>query len=420
MYARFLTHRLTSTSSSILLLGPRQVGKSTLIRSLEPAFTVDLADESLFLQLSKDIGLFKRTLAAAGLENGHSTVFVDEVQRLPGILNTVQHLIDTRGIRFLLTGSSARKLRRDGVNLLPGRLILENLTPLMQAELGDDFDLERALQLGMLPGIWADRGEAVDRLGTYAEVYLREEIRVESLARNIGDFARFLDIAALSSGAWLNYSKLASDTEVPKETIRRFFALLVDTLVVYRLENFRPKIKLSRRVPQRTRFFFFDIGVRNAILKTHRHPVVPELRGSIFEQWLILQILYLRAINRDIIEVSAFIDEVKKRPAPAPDGLPRIFLWGNEIDDTAFVSLVEECGALWAIEIKSGSKVDPRGAKGLAVFKDIYGKYKPARLIIAYAGESRQCLENGVEVLPYRELLGELLSAPINAGPARL
>ena len=398
MYARFLTHRLTSTSSSILLLGPRQVGKSTLIRSLEPAFTVDLADESLFLQLSKDIGLFKRTLAAAGLENGHSTVFVDEVQRLPGILNTVQHLIDTRGIRFLLTGSSARKLRRDGVNLLPGRLILENLTPLMQAELGDDFDLERALQLGMLPGIWADRGEAVDRLGTYAEVYLREEIRVESLARNIGDFARFLDIAALSSGAWLNYSKLASDTEVPKETIRRFFALLVDTLVVYRLENFRPKIKLSRRVPQRTRFFFFDIGVRNAILKTHRHPVVPELRGSIFEQWLILQILYLRAINRDIIEVSAFIDER-----------------GNEVD-----VIVELPDALWAIEIKSGSKVDPRGAKGLAVFKDIYGKYKPARLIIAYAGESRQCLENGVEVLPYRELLGELLSAPINAGPARL
>jgi len=387
MYDRLLTERIHSTKRSVLLLGPRQTGKSTLMATASTDLKFDLSDEGLFLQLSKDPGLFKRQILAA-LDHRPFTVFVDEIQRLPPLLNTIQHLIDGKGIRFLLTGSSARKLRREDANLLPGRVIRESLTPLTVQELGSEFDLEYALQLGMLPFVWADREGAVDRLGSYSEIYLREEIRAESLVRNIGDFARFLDIAAISSGSWLNYSKLSSDTEIPKETIRRFFALLVDTLLVYRLENFRPKVPHSRRVPQRERYFFFDVGVRNSLLKTHRFPISPEIRGFLFEQWMILQVLYTQALNKNILEVKAYIDDR-----------------GREVD--LIVELQDE---VWGIEIKSGTKADDKQHKGLLAFKDFAKNYKPVRLILCYCGDTPQKFEDGVLALPYNKILNELLA----------
>src|SRR2546430_17269467 len=188
---RILSGRVAASRKSILLLGPRQVGKSTLCRMFSPLRTVNLADEAQFLSYSKDPSRLRREVEA--IPKG-GLVVVDEVQRVPALLNVVQVVLDdpSNRIRFLLTGSSARKLRRRGVNLLPGRVILEHLDPLICVELPDPLDLERALQLGMLPGIYLGGADAVDVLGSYAAVYLREEVRAEALTRNIGGFARFL------------------------------------------------------------------------------------------------------------------------------------------------------------------------------------------------------------------------------------
>lgn len=239
MRERWVADRIAKSRTNVLVLGPRQVGKSTLCRSLEPALYVDLSDEREFLDFAKDPARLRREVTALAKP---ALVVIDEVQRVPSLLNTVQSLVDRtpRGLRFILTGSSARKLRRGGANLLPGRIILEHLDPLNGLEVGADLDLDRGLRLGMLPGIYWGDDEAAEILGTYAEVYLRQEIQAEGIARDLGSYARFLDVMAIASGQWLNYSKLSSDTEIPKETIRRFVQILDDTLLAFRIPAFVP------------------------------------------------------------------------------------------------------------------------------------------------------------------------------------
>ena len=292
MRDRWLKDRISRSNKHILLLGPRQVGKSTLCRELSPSRIVDLADEQVYISHAKDAGLLKRELNAA---ESSGLIVIDEIQRLPSLLNTVQSVIDdpSNSFRFILTGSSARKLKRGGANLLPGRVILEYMDPFTYSEVKDTFTIDRAMQVGMLPGIYLDTEDSIATLDSYVEIYLREEIRAEALVRNLGDYARFLDMAAVLSGQWLNYSKISSEAEIPKETVRRYTSLLEDTLLIFRLPPFTPRRKITRRITQRDKFLFFDIGVRNAILGIHRRPITLEQKGSVFEQWLTLQILSL-------------------------------------------------------------------------------------------------------------------------------
>src|SRR5438093_44585 len=315
MRDRVVAGRLATTKSNVLLLGPRQVGKSTICRNLRAQVYVDLADEAEFLGYAKDPARLRREVDA--LPPG-SLVVVDEVQRVPALLNTVQSLTDRRGrgVRFVLTGSSARKLRRGGANLLPGRVILEHLDPLTVLETGD-VDWDRALRLGMLPGIYWGDDEAVGVLGTYGEVYLRDEIRAEAATRNLGGYARFLDTIALASGQWINYSKLSADAEVPKETVRRFVQLLDDTLLAHRLPPFRPSRSTSRRLVQRERVLLFDVGVRNALLGLHRRPLGPDQMGAIFEQWTMLQVIYLNHALRRGWKLSTYRTEGAAASAPS-------------------------------------------------------------------------------------------------------
>src|SRR3989454_11785677 len=185
MRDRVVAGRLATTKSNVLLLGPRQVGKSTICRNLRAQVYIDLADEATFLGHAKDPARLRREVEA--LPPG-SLVVVDEVQRVPALLNTVQSLVDRlgRSVRFILTGSSARKLRRGGANLLPGRVVLEHLDPLTVLETGDGFDLDRALRIGTLPGVYGDTDGGDDLLATYATVYLRAEIQAEALLRDVG------------------------------------------------------------------------------------------------------------------------------------------------------------------------------------------------------------------------------------------
>jgi predicted AAA+ superfamily ATPase len=380
MYKRLIEPRLARTKKSVLLLGARQVGKSTLCRNLGPDVVINLADEATFLEYAKDPARLRRQVAALARP---SCIFVDEVQRIPSLLNTIQALLDEGPRhRFLLTGSSARKLKRGGANLLPGRIILEHLDPLSYWELGESFDLDRALRLGTLPGIYADAD--VDTLETYATVYLREEIRAEAIVRDVGAYARFLDVAAAESGAWINYSKLASDAEIPKETVRRFYQMLEDTLLAFRVPPFTPK-RSPRHVSQRDRLLIFDVGVRNALLGTLRQRPTPSELGSLFEQWLVLQCLYFVRAHH----------------------LPWRIL-GYRTDSGAGVDIVIDRGDdLLAVECKRGRNVNTADLRGIKSF--MAGAQKPVRGFVVFAGDRAERLGDHVLAVPYLEFLRSTL-----------
>lgn len=386
MLDRFLTPQITAKKSSVLLLGPRQVGKSTLARSLSPALTISLSNQSTMIEMKKDPGQLLREIAFL---KKPSLVVLDEIQRVPELLNTVQYLIDEHPVkhRFLITGSSARKLKRGEANLLPGRIMKATLTPLLWKELKEEFDLKRALVVGMLPGIFLNKDEGSDLLGTYVEVYLREEIQAEALTKNLGNFARLLDVIALSSGQWLNYAKLSSDAEINKETIRSYIAILEETLLLYRIPAFTPKKHVSRRVSQRDKILLFDIGVRNSLLGIHTRSLPPQDKGPAFEQWCILQSIYMNETLKKGWLISSFLD------------------YGHyEVD------LVIDTGRkVFGIEIKSGSSYRADWSKGISALSKYLGKGKLEKRIW-FQGSRPQRLEDGTILLNYLEGLEELLA----------
>ncbi len=374
-----LKNTLVTTPKSILLMGPRQTGKSTLLGQLEVNFKIDLSDESTFRQHIKDPELIR---AQTNALPHASIILVDEVQRIPSILNTIQSLVDSeRKLRFLLTGSSARKLKRGHANLLPGRLFRYELFPLTFWELKEKWDLSKALTIGTLPEIYLnDYGPEL--LTNYIDSYLREEIQAEALIRNIASYARFLDIAAEASGQIINYSKLASDSEIPKETIRRYYEILADTLLVHRVPGFT-NIKGSRKAIQKEQFIFFDLGVRNALLRQHRNIFTPNQLGKLFEQWLITQLIAFNSYHQKNWQIFYYRDDLKQG-----------------------VDVIVDCGQeLLAIEIKYAEKFHPDFLTGLKVFSRV--TKKPVRSILLYRGDSKQ-VRDGIEVWPYQDFLNEL------------
>lgn len=383
MIRRAIQARLEASRKSVLLLGPRQVGKSTLARALRPHRLINLMDDSLALGYTKDPARFRREILAI---ERPSTVLLDEVQKVPALLSMVQVLLDEGSPhRFLLTGSSARKLRRGQANLLPGRIVMEYLDPLSFWELGERLDVEKALRMGTLPGIYLDEQEGSEVLATYGQVYLREEIQAEALTQNLGAYARFLDVAAEASGDWINYSKLSSDTEIPKETIRRFFTLLEDTLIVFRIPPFRPA-RSRRRVSQRDRFIFFDLGVRNALLGLHRGPLGPSEYGKLFEQWMLLQMLsYLRA-HRKPWQVSAYRTDA-----------------GAEVD-----GVLQTRSSLLGIECKWSPRVAESDLRGLRSFETAVAP-RPVEKYLVYTGATRQRFARRELAVPYREFLRDVV-----------
>lgn len=382
MLTRAIQPRLQASRKSILLLGPRQVGKSTLARALHPHRIINLMDDSLAIRYAKDPARFRREMLAL---TRPSVILLDEIQRVPALLNMVQTVLDERTPhRFILTGSSARKLKRGQANLLPGRIVMEHLDPLSFWELGERLDLNKALRLGTLPGIYLDEREGAEVLATYGQVYLREEIQAEALTQNLWAYARFLDVVAEASGDWINYSKLASDSEIPKETIRRFFTLLEDTLIVFRIPPFRPK-RSRRRVSQRERFVFFDLGVRNALLGLHRGPLSPAEQGKLFEQWVLLQILSYIHAEKKTWQVSAYRTDA-----------------GAELD-----VVLQTRSHLLGIECKWSARATERDLRGLRSFEAVAPQ--PVNKYLIYTGPTRQQFSRGELALPYQEFFSSVL-----------
>jgi len=279
----------TRPNTSFFLWGPRQTGKSTLLRHTYPeAPRIDLLSSREFARFARDPGLLREEM-----EGSHEPlVVIDEVQKVPALLDEVHWLIENRGIVFALCGSSARKVRRGQANLLGGRALRHELFGLVSAELGSRFDLGRALNHGYLPRHYlndAPRG----RIRAYVDDYLKEEIFAEGLTRNLPAFADFMQAAALADGQLVNYSTIARDCGVSPYTVKAYFQILVDTLLGRFLPAYKRRPK--RRVIRAPKFYFADVAVVNHLAK--RGPLEPgsELFGAAFENWVFHELSAYRA-----------------------------------------------------------------------------------------------------------------------------
>lgn len=302
-------HDLES-GKSVLLLGPRQVGKSTLMREIigkkYEMERVLLQDPTVRIRLEQDPGCLIRDIKGSV---DKKIIFVDEVQKVPALLDSVQYLIDEDGRQFVLTGSSARKLRRQQVNLLPGRVLGSRMDPLMWGELGlslegrvpelklpnindkKNYGWKELSVYGSLPEVVGAKSQERQRLLlSYATIYLEEEIRAEAISRNVGVFRSFLQLVAQESGGSPNLTKLSEQTGVSLPTVRGYLEVLQDTLVLEELPIYSKKV--SRQIAGRSKYYLFDVGVRNALIEA---PLALELanvqKGVLFEHMVVLEMM---------------------------------------------------------------------------------------------------------------------------------
>jgi predicted AAA+ superfamily ATPase len=273
---------------SFFLFGPRGTGKSTWLRQVLPdARWYDLLHGDVYLRLLADPSAFRREVEA--LPPG-TWVVVDEVQRIPALLNEVHSLIARHGKRwaFALCGSSARKLKRMDANLLAGRVVNRSFFPLAWAESGGAVPVDEILRFGLLPAVRQETAAAVDILDAYAANYLREEIQQEALTRDLASFARFLGVAALLNGQIVNVANIARESAVARQTVQRYFDVLVDTLVGQWLPAWQPRLKVRERA--NPKFYLFDCGVVRAAAGRLREPLHDSERGAALETWMLHEI----------------------------------------------------------------------------------------------------------------------------------
>lgn len=363
---------LAPPSRSFFLLGVRGVGKSTWARaSLRSAEYVDLLDERLYQDLLADPALFPQLLQHV---EPNAWVVLDEVQRLPSLLNEVHRLIESRGIRFALLGSSARKLKAAGTNLLAGRALMKTMYPLTAAELANDFDLNTVLQYGSIPLVWQAQ-EQREVLEAYVQLYLREEIRAEALVRNLPGFVRFLPIAALFHGQVINVSGIARDAGVARTTVGGYLDVLVDTLLAYRLRAYEAKLRVrERKLPK---FYWVDPGIVRAV-KRQLGDVGYEERGSLMEG-VVLTTLRAHAQAADVYE--------------------EIFYWAPHQSRAIEVDfLLRRGNEMLAIEVKATDRYHTGLLKGL---RAIEGQENLVRRVLVYTGSRSFRSSDGVEIWPF-------------------
>lgn len=382
MITRLLAPKLKQAGKSILLLGPRQVGKSTLIQTLEPDLTINLADEEVFLQFQIDPGLLRRRTEALSSRARIRTVFVDEVQRIPQITNTVQALLDRdKSLKFYLSGSSARKLKRGGANLLPGRILSFKLGPVTASELNYILNDELLLKYGSLPEIVTLKDQHVREklLSTYAATYVKEEIQAEALVRSLPGFLRFLDVAAQSSGNYVDLSKMAKWARIPRQSAARHFEILEDTLIAYRLEK-DPGLEEESLV-KHPRFYFFDVGVLNALQGSFA--LSSDRVGRLFEHLFVSQLFasfFARAIDPQVYNFRT--------------------RGGLEVD-----FIIKIRGKVFAVEVKASRTVSDPDIAPLRQIERYYGKR--IERFVAYRGSEEQ-KDGKIWILPWTKVLREM------------
>lgn len=313
-------------TQSFFLFGPRGAGKSTLLNerfSKQNTHFINLLIPKEEDRFSRTPELFQAEIEA--LSPKITNVVVDEIQKVPKLLDLVHHMIETakNKRRFILTGSSARKLKRGKANLLAGRAVTKNLFPLTQLELADAFDLDSILAWGSLPKIFSLKNdeERMEFLQTYALTYLKEEIQLEQLVRNLDPFRRFLEVAAQSDGKVVNYLNIARDTGTDPKTVKSYYEILEDTLVGFYLESFHTSVR--KRIKVSPKFYFFDLGVSRALSRqlTMKAAKSTSYYGELFERLVVLELYRQESyLNREYrltflqTEDDAEIDLVVERP----------------------------------------------------------------------------------------------------------
>ena len=375
------TRLLEPPKSSFFLLGPRGTGKTTWLRQKFAGATwFNLLDEGLYQRFLANPSLFGDALRAVP---AGSWVVVDEVQRLPGLLNEVHRAIEERRLKFALAGSSARRLRQAGTNLLAGRAVRRSMFPLAPPELGDDFDLARALRFGTLPLVWAS-AEPEETLDAYVQLYLKAEIQAEAVVRNLPGFARFLPIAALFHGQTLNVAALARDAEVSRTTVAGYVEILEDTLLATRVTAFEARLRLRER--KAPKLYWVDPGLVRA-LKRARGPVLVEEAGPLFEGLVFTLLRMWNDAHRAWEEIQYW--------APAEARL-------TEVD---FV--LRDGAQTTAVEVKASVTLRPEHFAGLEAIAALEGV---RRRVLVYRGRERLRTASGVDVLPFDTFAEELFS----------
>lgn len=375
MYRRML--KLPIDHTSIFLFGPRGVGKTTWIKQeLPDAIYLDLLEFNLY----KDLLANPNRLEWIIPKSYQGWVIIDEIQRVPELLNEVHRLIEAYRYRFLLTGSSARSLKRKGVNLLAGRALHFHMYPFVAQELGNDFDLKKAIQYGLLPT--ATISEFPEKyLETYVQSYLREEVLQEGLTRNISAFSRFLETASFSQGSIINHSEIAREIGIDRQVVNNYFSILEDLLIAYQIPPFTRRAK-RRLISHHSKFYFFDVGIFRTLRPMGPLDAIAEAEGPALET------LFLQSL----IALNEYLNFKYQ-----------IYYWrtanGQEVDFVLYGP-----NGLHAFEIKRTTQITHKSFQALNTFKV---DYPEAKLHLIYMGNRREHHDD-IEVIPMQDALIEL------------
>jgi len=367
----------TAANSSAFLFGPRGTGKTSWIKShLEDFLYFDLLNTEVYKDFIGNPTRLEKRIP----KNFKQHIIIDEVQKIPELLNEVHRLIEAYGYRFILTGSSARSLKRKGVNLLAGRALNYTMHPLTCYEMAEDFSLATALNFGLLPSV-CHVSDPKHYLETYITTYLREEVLQEGLARNLHQFARFLETASFSQGSTLNFSEIAREVGIDRKLVVNYFEILDDLLISIRLPVFTKRAK--RRLVAHTKFYLFDSGIYRTVRPKGPLDSVAEIDGGCLET---LFLMHLRALN-DYYRLGY-----------------NLFYWRTTNNAEVDFVLYGERG-LFAFEIKRSHTVTRSDFSGLKAFTE---DYPVAKCYLLYGGEFEE-YHNNIRVLPFEKGLRQLL-----------
>jgi len=378
MYDRIfdVEHQL---DEAMFLFGARQVGKSTLLQSrFKDAAYYDLLIPGVRKSFKRNPDLFREALAS---KPSGTLVIVDEIQKVPELLDLVHWLMVNKGLRFILSGSSARKLKKSGANTLGGRAQPRTLYPLVWKEV-TDFQLDRAVQNGMIPRHYLV-GDATDRLEAYVDVYIKEEILDEAAVQDIDAFERFMEVAAISDGEMLNYANIATDCGVSAKTVKSYFQILYDTLLGYEIPAYRKVVK--RKVVQTSKFYYFDVGLANYLMGRHTLKRGTDEYGHAFEHYVMQEIIAYRGYYRRKENIS----------------------YWHTYNDQEVDAVIGD--AKVAIEIKSSEQVKTCHKAGLKAFKD---EHPDCRLILV-SNDPITRLSGEVELVNVADFLRMLWNSDI-------
>lgn len=373
LHFRRLLELSNNQKTSCFLFGPRGTGKTWWLKETFPdALYFDLLQGDLYIELLSRPARLEELIPPSY----QNYVIIDEIQRIPDLLNEVHRLIESKKIPFILTGSSARTLRRRSTNMLGGRALTYHMYPLTCQELGDNFNLKESICYGHLPAIFSGV-KPENYLKSYIQTYIKEEVQQEGLTRNLGGFARFLESAAFSQGQVVNLAEVAREASLHRKVVENFFTILEDLLIAYHLPVFARRAK--RRLINHQKFYYFDVGVFRQLRPLGPLDSTQEAEGPALET----------LVFQEIKAVNAYYELGYS-----------LYFWRTASQVEVDFVLYGEKGLI-AIEVKRSSSVSPKDLNGLKLFKE---DYPESKLFLFYGGKQRQYID-GIEVIPLLEAL---------------